>query len=49
MTTEWVVFCREIIRAAPFLLAQLLLSNGSFVIAYVFRNWVTILLTDTEN
>lgn len=36
---------RGIIQAAPFLLAHLPLSNG---IACVFRNWITILLTNKE-
>ena len=35
-----------ITQAATFLLAHLPLSNG---IACVFRNWITILLTNKEN
>lgn len=38
-----------VVQAAPFLLAHLLLSNGSASIASVFRNWITVSLTNKEN
>lgn len=43
------LFHGGIAQAAPFLLAHLLLSNGSTVITCVFTNWVTISLTNKEN